>query len=286
MFFLFTALYLCYLYFCNPFHQDLETNPQLRATGFSVLSLNIHRLPVDLQNYPWYRLETWRSKYLHEFDVVCLQELFQEIHLQSFFAQTTVDFPWAARGAYWSGLVILSRYPLTNTGFVSFKRATGADKLAAKGILYTLAHTPRGKIWILNTHLQSGRSRTQYYMRKHDQLPLLWQTIDVLTTLGDYRMLVMGDFNFDAQANEYREVARVFNAIQISDISQNLLSAGVLTFRENRVSKFQTQANLKLDYIWASQEFLEEDLVVRSRPFPLAPNWYASDHFGIQAIFA
>lgn len=67
----------------------------------------------------------------------------------------------------------------------------------------------------------------------------------------------------------------------LRDLSKGLVTAGALTKRENKVmSKFEEKENLKLDYVWASKELRVSKLSARSRPFPLTPFWYVSDHWG------
>lgn len=258
---------------------EVPSSPELKF-----LTLNLHRLPLDVTgpSWPWFRLTTWRDRYAHEFDIVGFQELFEDLQKQTFLTSLRPKLAHISRGAPWSGLAIVSRYRLSHTGFVAFRASSGSDSLASKGVQHALAHCPQGSIWVVNTHLQSGRGGAEEALRRTSQVPQLVQLIQTLRRKKNYPVLLLGDFNLDEASLEYQDLSLLLDRrLGLRDVSKGLFTAGAHTSLENKVSNFQEKESLKLDYVWASKGIRVGE--VRSRPFPLARFWYVSDHFGVEA---
>ena len=258
------------------------------SPSLKILTLNVHKLPFDVMGptWPWFRLSTWRERYANEFDLICFQELFEEGQRRTFLHTLQPNFKHVSRGGRWSGLAIASRFKLSHTGFIPFAKSSGSDALARKGVQHALVHLPNGPVWVLNTHLQSGRQQTQHALRQAHQVPPIIALVETLLKHWRCPVMLVGDFNLDESSIEYYELNRLLEEhLGLQDISRGLYTAGALTSSENRVSKFRERELLKLDYIWTSKELLPHTMSVRSRPFPLAPCWYASDHSGVEAFF-
>ena len=289
MLFFLCSLFLDWLWYGPRPDCSLGRSPE-GPSSFEVklLTLNVHRLPLDVTgpSWPWFRLTTWRDTYAQEFDIVGFQELFEDLQKQTFLNSLRPTFPHVSRGGRWSGLAIASRYRLSHTGFVPFQRSMGSDGLASKGVQYALAHCPKGPIWIINTHLQSGRGEAEEALRRTYQVPQLLQLMETLRAKKSCPFLLLGDFNLDEASLEYQDLGLLLDSrLGLRDLSKGLVTAGALTKRENKVSKFEEKENLKLDYVWASKAISVKKVFARSRPFPLSPFWYVSDHWGVEVYF-
>ncbi|GLC47066.1 hypothetical protein PLESTB_001272600 [Pleodorina starrii] len=104
----------------------------------------------------------------HQLDVVCLQEVWvdSDAHvLASAAAQGGLPYSMHFRsGVFGSGLLTLSRFPITEAVFHQYVCAgdpaaiTCGDFLAAKGVGWTRLSTPSGPVDVFNTHLHANYS--------------------------------------------------------------------------------------------------------------------------------
>jgi len=166
-------------------------------------------------------------KLLHEFDIVCLQEMFGFLNKRkhklircaakagflyyadsvspSFFTSFVVD----------GGLLVLSRFPILASEFKPYPYGIFSDSLSQKGVLYTKIQIKDEILHLYSTHTQAsyfGENQKYPILTRADQFSMLKQFIDATLAKNGYRfgemVLVMGDFNVDSR-KPYIETAKV-----------------------------------------------------------------------------
>jgi endonuclease/exonuclease/phosphatase family metal-dependent hydrolase len=195
-------------------HKRLCTSSRIR-----VLSLNIFLCSIGVSfgddNWKESRVEEFLSRYLTEYDIVCLQECFgglstlcnkivDRAEQMGFYWRVVPDHPSLASLKFMdSGLVILSRYPIVHAEAHVFQDAIYVDKLAAKSFQYCTINlssisTPR-LLHVINTHLQSDYQLSDPLALnvKFRQLTQIRKFIDNLGELSE-PLLLAGDFNINA----------------------------------------------------------------------------------------
>ncbi|KAF2069907.1 hypothetical protein CYY_008778 [Polysphondylium violaceum] len=107
---------------------------------------------------------------IQEFDIICFQELFsafsyrqrrfiQQAKTQGFLYSAASPLPPYFKSTFLvdGGLVVLSKYPIKETGYLLYTQGVDSDMLASKGVLYTKIQTsPDKMIHLFTTHLQAS----------------------------------------------------------------------------------------------------------------------------------
>lgn len=109
-----------------------------------------------------------------------------------------------------SGLMILSRHKILARTKLHYKRSTGEEKLARKGVLGVRIQLPNGKrVNVFTTHLQST-SKTKANNIKISQLTQARKLISRFTRKAAKEAVILtGDFNLSAEKSPtYLEKAR------------------------------------------------------------------------------
>lgn len=198
-------------------------NKLLDRDNIRVLTYNIFLRPPLAKNNEndWKddRLEDF-LKLLHNYDVICLQEIFGaynsrknkliraatknglffyvEQNAPSFYSRYIAD----------GGLLILSRFPIVNYSVYFFNYGVLSDSLAQKGALYAQIEIGGGLLHLFNTHTQASYINDLHdlfeasYSTRMDQIKQLADFIsDVLNKHYDSSKdlaLLCGDMNIDA----------------------------------------------------------------------------------------
>ena len=121
----------------------------------------------NIQELWWYSYKGNKLKKIKhyirekELDLICLQEVFERKTIDGIIGDRRIRerYPYYLTGslknAYYlgenSGLLVLSKYPITFGGFSPFKESRVPDSLAYKGALYFRV----GQLNFITTHLQS-----------------------------------------------------------------------------------------------------------------------------------
>lgn len=131
-----------------------------------ILSWNICGLPSYLNMYqnPENTIDN-TIKFIqepeYEADFICLQECFDNnIRFKIFkkFIDYTIIFEEVNSSVQInSGLMILTKHPSQNAGFVRYKYSSGEDRLANKGFLYNSFIHNEQKYMLYNTHLNNDK---------------------------------------------------------------------------------------------------------------------------------
>ena len=169
------------------------------------------------------------------YDVLCLQEIFN-LHLFSLslvghakwlegklrhygFTHTIgpsgVDKMFTMED---DGLLIASRYPLTNTTRLLFKRSRIVDTWTRKGVIMTHVDAPT-PFYLLNTHLQAYESLTDKRTRFEQIMEM--NTLITNEAVNGELVVVCGDLNVDAGTQEYDLIMKYLKA---KDTAVNLLT--------------------------------------------------------------
>ena len=157
----------------------VRTAQHYRAPRLRVLTLNTFLRPAPVNHHSmhgdakWQRLIPLVAQLLLPHDVLALQEvwafrkqLLSMLHAAGF-AHMVLPAP-AARGTLIdSGLVIASRFPVTEVRRLSFRDGggggctpSGPDRHASKGALHAAVTAPNGKRYhVFNTHMQATYGR-------------------------------------------------------------------------------------------------------------------------------
>jgi endonuclease/exonuclease/phosphatase family metal-dependent hydrolase len=132
-------------------------------------------------------------------DLVLLTELWHPSHAAALRALLGDRWPHAvqpsASGAararpLGSGLLLLSKRPITSSAFVPFAQSAGVDRLACKGMLCARIALDAGEFSLIGTHLQAN------YVDADHQIACDAQIEQLLAALQQRRVdAVLGDFN-------------------------------------------------------------------------------------------
>lgn len=105
-----------------------------------------------------------------------------------------------------AGLMIFSKYPLSDFGYKEFTRGFGVDKLSRKGIIGAKLEKDGKTVAVFTTHLQAGGKRDPTV--KPAQLKECNDFIRESTKdLDEPTIILAGDFNIDStEPGEYDEI--------------------------------------------------------------------------------
>lgn len=253
-----------------------------------VLSYNVWGMPFPIR--PAHKKLREAPKIIPQLqaDILGMQEVF--IRRSKDLAKMK-EYPHVAFGAgpkglkvLGSGLLIASKYPLSNIATMTYKKCSGSDCLARKGALYARVTIPgQGEIDVINTHLNAGSNRKT----KEAQLN---QLFDFVSKHRSHRPLILlGDFNLQPESIFYRSFPYFF---EVEDAHQLYLEMNPNASKRERdgftymLKIGPIKINQKLDYIWFSPgsdvglELKDYSVVFDGLYLPKL-----SDHFGLTALF-
>jgi endonuclease/exonuclease/phosphatase family metal-dependent hydrolase len=180
-----------------------------------------------------------------------------------------------------SGLTTLTNHQVLETDFAPFKKATDADRWAAKGVLFTRVQVPGvGPVDLYNTHYQANDGQEAYRQHDNEVLGALMRRHE-----AGNPTFVMGDFNYSPSTKEYQ------NLVQGLGLREAFSEAhpgdpGYTSSPENTNHK-PTKKPIRLDYIFLKGGTrFDVSVAHASRAMTQTFNGkHASDHFGIQGQF-
>lgn len=186
------------------------------------------------------RVKKWIRLLLQEDpDVICLQEAFDIDDIYQYIAKGLQE-----EGFYvvmttkrvgvigmTAGLLLASRYPIEDVGFVKYPHPMGDDKYAAKGVLTArIALNEDVLITVATTHMQSGYPRgtsfEEHIKWKTEQFDLAMNFIQEFNEGSENRDVILaGDFN-DGRFQQ-KGIAEVENNYEYPAIIQGVLKKGL-----------------------------------------------------------
>ncbi|MEO7730771.1 MAG: endonuclease/exonuclease/phosphatase family protein [Kofleriaceae bacterium] len=124
-----------------------------------------------------------------------------------------------------SGLLLLSKYPLSSMAFSEFANLTGVDALSQKGFITAMVATP-SPLFVVLTHTQSGETDDD---RDARQLNLAQLAKEIPHTRPpDVPTLLMGDLNVIAETTsgqpcpQYESLLAYFHSFSVTDVYRTL----------------------------------------------------------------
>ncbi|KAF7725576.1 hypothetical protein EC973_009531 [Apophysomyces ossiformis] len=216
---LFSFLLFCSIFFAPAPLPDPVIADKTTDTYARFLTLNIFMRPPGVKNN-WSDFKDDRLDYiiryiLPEYDVVAFQEAFafasrRKDHLIrkaremgfNHHVESPRHYPWEF--AVDGGLLLLSRFPILDSGEIEYPRGTHSDWLARKGALHALVQLNATRaVHVYTTHAQAsytigGDPSPQDVQIRLDQFLRLREWISQTSQADNWPVLLLGDFNVDA----------------------------------------------------------------------------------------
>jgi endonuclease/exonuclease/phosphatase family metal-dependent hydrolase len=194
-------------------------------------------------------------------DLVCLQECWIEADrqlLNTQLAATRLKYvEYYPSGAFGSGLMILSAYPITNKFFWRYTQNGKWYKLwhgdwwGGKGVALAQVQFPKqhGVLNIFNTHLIAAYQDDRY---DDDRLSQMQELASVLKTATDgrYPALILGDLNCGPGTSEYERLranANVVRLMTLVDPTDQILGLPTPSYRYETLNTISIAANIPHD---------------------------------------
>jgi len=148
---------------------------------------------------------------------------------------------WDQNKKHWqmgSGLLLLSRYPLSNISFTRYNHLVGFDSASQKGLILATTEIGSQKLLIASTHVQADNNSAAVEARKSNILQLqdaISQAVDVsspVILLGDLN--IIGEDQSGTPTSEYEFLRNTLQSLQMSDsyrtVNPNATSAPGYTY--------------------------------------------------------
>jgi len=177
-------------------------------------------------------------------DIICLQELFDrkiiEIVKQSMIKYNFFYKKSTSKLFLNSGLMILSKYTIINSGYETFSNHCGEDSLATKGIIFSNIIFNNKIITIINTHLNADSIFSTKYRCRNIRLKQIGQIINnIKKTHHTNNIILCGDLNMIYSHNTHF-LNKLKNSYKYCICSNNTLPK-LITHRKNKT---------QIDYIY------------------------------------
>jgi len=222
-----------------------------------VLSYNIFLRPPLIKNnaddYKNERLAEFLRTQIDRFDIICLQEMFnlanyrQEALLRIAYEKgfhyhaKSVNPSWLSGKFIDAGLVILSKYPITETDGMIYRSGNQIDSWAAKQVIYAKVQiTPNYYVHVFDTHMQAS------YYDNHESVNIIndkaratqvQEMADFIkrkTEGSPYPVIITGDFNINSvgESNEYLYMMETLKAAKptVKDLLKEFHNSHPITY--------------------------------------------------------
>lgn len=176
-----------------------------QSDSVTVLSWNVFLRPAILKDDQMHRVDSIAAFLdTSDADVLVLQEVFHRRARKRLCSILDSTYTYkTARGpvSFWgvpSGVLVFSKYPITEHRFKPFKRATGSDRMARKSVVRTEIEVNGKPLEIYGTHMQAGGGGKRKRIRQN-QLNAI-QTF-ALNGNDSVPQIFAGDFNISAESS-------------------------------------------------------------------------------------
>lgn len=180
--------------------------------SISILTYNVWMRPTFLfynnqVDRAWKLTDSLKS---NNFDIILLQECFDKKCIKIIVEQLKSIYPYIIEPIRVctpinSGLLVLSKYPLSDVKFQKFDKLVGADRLASKGFVSFTIDVCGLKISSMVLHQQAGDSKKRSRIRENN-----------LSLISDNKTDIMcGDFN--TEGNEVNNIKDLFFGYNIKN---------------------------------------------------------------------
>ncbi len=185
-------------------------------------------------------------------DILCLQEVFHARMRKRLVDSLKGTFPYILHPGKctWkqcSGLMIFSKYPLTDPDFSIFDHHSGYDATAFKGVQTAVVRMGDQRFLVANTHLQSGRGEKEQQIRDYQyrRLNTMVHTYDSL----DY--FVIGDFNTCIDSSGFNQMCSLLKVTEADSVHSGLKTTS--NFANNGLYRTDSQAiPRRIDFVLQS----------------------------------
>lgn len=199
-----------------------------------VLTINLFLRPEAVTShwggeYKDERMEDFVNMYARDYDVICIQEAFGswsyrrerlvEMLADVGFEYATLSeetsateglFCFGKAGCFYAlppfitvdaGLMIASRFPITDTNEMTFTERTGTDSMARKGVVHAEIQVPGAggaenhTVNVFTTHWQAGESREKRRIRSTQMREMMHFVSFHSDHRGEIPSIITGDFN-------------------------------------------------------------------------------------------
>lgn len=194
----------------------------LSALGseLSVLSWNTFLMPDYLRKaYHDERLPSLvKALEKSDYDIIMLQEVFTRKSYKKLNKSLsergyyTTGYPFRSiYKPFNSGLVIFSKFPMSDVEIMLFDKLAAADKFSSKGVLFAKAHLPDGKVvQLATTHFQAKKGEKYRKIRKSHISQIMKSFKKHISP--EMPVIFGGDFNIGS--NYGAEADHFFNAFK------------------------------------------------------------------------
>ena len=203
-------------------------------------------------------------------DIVALTELWHGAYASDLLSRVAHVYPhaYAAPGANYlrgqllgSGLVLLSKHPITEATFVPFRDRAGDERWAQKGFICARVRvSPHLDVDVISTHLHAPCGDAPYAAERLSNVAQLVDAIDALQKRGRQRVLVVGDLNITAGSAEYQRLTDALSARGLKDVVEGAQEQPlVATIGNNNSLQWLFGGHNKtarVDYVFAPQDAL------------------------------
>lgn len=259
------------------------------GTNLRVISYNVWGLPAPFK-FNFKKLDLIKSSLPYfKADVVGLQETFTK---KARPLAKTEGFPFHAWGnkkkglkLLNSGLLTLSKHPIIKVERLVYKKCSGMDCFARKGVLLTRILIPGvGEVDFYNTHLNAGKSKKA----KWGQIRQIEQFVNYHSS--NHPVVFMGDFNTQP-TSKYHDYINL--DIGLEDTHQTYVDQNPELSEKDRNGYtherkcFKKVTQKKLDYIWLKDDtgldfYVKQSKIIYNGSHD--ENRF-SDHFGLMVDF-
>ena len=205
-------------------------------------------------------------------DIVGFSEVWANNSKKKFISGLQSQLPYSVwdKNEEWdelgSGLLLLSRFPLSNVSFTKYNRLSGIDSKSEKGFLMATAEIGSQKLLIAHTHTQAENSNAAIEARKNN----INQLHSSISSAADYSMpvILLGDLNITGEnesgdsTDEYEFLRDTFKQSQLFDsyrkLNDNAVSNPGYTYdaANNKLIKYfdpsyaERKVKQRLDYMF------------------------------------
>jgi hypothetical protein len=303
---LFFAALLCILVFIG-----CQDEPSFSKEGESIMALKAkaafnnqnHTLKIATYNLHLYlgpapfedavrqkQIETFIKSSLAHIDVLFLTEVWNDWTKNSMLNNLKELFPFSIHSNACNlnqgdGLLVLSKFPISDNEFTVFGNGAGWDWFASKGFHKTRFTTPFGDFVSFFTHTQSDETYSATRKKQLQQMRNHMSDLEVPS-------IIVGDLNIIGESDEYYDILKsVFPDYQDSYRKSNPNNPGyTYNSATNHLAHYYCSSNdyqQRLDYILFSSGWTAHSSKViehcRYYSESLKANASCSDHYGLES---
>lgn len=170
----------------------------------TVCTLNCMLLPLHDFRRRAREVVTWLNEHMKKADVLVLTEIFSVVAAHIIITGLHPHWrfmlrPLSNRCGWDGGVLVASRWPVSQTFALRFADAVGTDWLVSKGVVAAVVHKPGSPpVVVAGTHMQAGTDARTRMVRAKQWQTVQWFLQTYLQALArDVPRIVVGDFNED-----------------------------------------------------------------------------------------